>query len=112
MNNKDKARLIIDRLEYEGEDLSNEALCIVADALDEIDATNDPYMPADVEWEAHPEAMAAATDENGAMYLYEKEPSPGTVVWWNENGGIYELLRFIAPPADFHTTLRRRPEGI
>lgn len=73
---------------------------------------SDPYMPTPEEWAAHPEAIAAATDDSGAMCLYEKKPEIGVVVWWNANGGAYDLLRYITPPAHFRTTLRHRPEGI
>lgn len=112
MNNMDKARLIVDRLEYEGEDLSSEALCIVADALDEIDAANDPYMPTPEEWAAHPWAKFAATDDDGYLWLYDTRPDEGKTFCWWVLGEEAQLLKTTLPPADYRTTLRQHPEGI
>jgi len=112
MNNKDKARLIVERLNAKGADLRGVPTGIIAQVLDEIDATNDPYMPTDEEWAAHPWAKFAATDGDGDLFLYEKKPELGTAVWWQNYETEFTPIRRTTPPADFHNTLRYRPEGI
>lgn len=113
MNNMDKARLIVERLNAKGADLRGVPTGIIAQVLDEIDAANDPYMPTNEEWAEYPWAISATTDASGAMWLYDGEPVA------TRKNGIWNcvcenscFLKLAAPPADFRTTLRLRPEGI
>lgn len=114
MNNMDKARLIVERLNAKGAELGNASWGIVGQVLDEIDAANDPYMPTPEEWAAHPWAKFAATDKDGEILLYTDRPTDAqtTIFWRCENCTGVLSLKYVAPPADFHDTLRHRPEGI
>lgn len=75
-------------------------------------ALDDPYMPTDEEWAAHPWATEAATDDGGGLFLYDTEPVLGKAVWLAVGDRMSRAIRTTTPPADFRNTLRRRPDGV
>lgn len=81
--------------------------------IEQLPVEDDPYMPTDAEWAAYPEAMAAATDIDGKLWLYRvKTLTKGTRAWSSSPANTVCCLKDVAPPANFHTTLRHRPAGI
>lgn len=99
-----------------GEEELLDALCYLKRKY--IPHTVDPYMPTDAEWAAHPDMIAAATDGDGEMWLYSDTPSdaqPSPIrefaIWRCPECEESISLKWVTPPADFHTTLRYRPDG-
>ena len=73
-------------------------------------APADPYMPSDEEWKDYPWANYAITLAEGAMYLFEQEPSFGK---YNCNvssrGGFMRIKDNLDLCSEWRTTKRQRP---